>query len=228
MKKELFYSLEASTRTNHPSPAFQAHKRTRSLAEIRGARQPAPFAAEAPNKTRAPTGRKETPQKEAAAAAHTNDTGTYKGRARARRSSTRGDGVGDRPPREARRKSGDRGSIVADGCRFFASRAPRASVDVGSNGSGPSLGSREAPARRAHSAVVGVLHPPGCPISQITATTHAQEGAKPWRGSTSVAKSSTTPLYIHRRRPPRRYQTETEISCHVVAQMTPYDIELTR
>ena len=83
MKKELFYSLEASTRTNHPSPAFQAHKRTRSLAEIRGARQPAPFAAEAPNKTRAPTGRKETPRKEAAAAAHTNSTGTYKGDARA-------------------------------------------------------------------------------------------------------------------------------------------------
>ena len=42
MKKELFNSLEASTRTNHPSPAFQAHKRTRYLSEIRGARQPAP------------------------------------------------------------------------------------------------------------------------------------------------------------------------------------------
>ena len=42
MKKELFNSLEASTRTNHPSPAFQAHKRTRSLAEIRDARQPSP------------------------------------------------------------------------------------------------------------------------------------------------------------------------------------------
>ena len=83
MKKELFNSLEASTRTNHPSPAFQAHKRTRSLAEIRGAPARALFAAEAPNKTRAPTGRKETPRKEVAAAAHTNSTGTYKGDARA-------------------------------------------------------------------------------------------------------------------------------------------------
>ena len=83
MKKELFNSLEASTRTNHPSPAFQAHKRPRSLAEIRGARQPVPFAAEAPNKTRAPTGRQKTPRKEAAAAAHANSTGTYKGDARA-------------------------------------------------------------------------------------------------------------------------------------------------
>ena len=213
MKKELFNSLEASTRTNHPSPAFQAHKRTRYLSEIRGARQPAPSLprrlptkhARRPEKRKHP-GRKPPPRHIRIAQALTRGT-------RARRRSTRGDSVGDRPPREARRKSGDRGSIVADGCRFFASRAPRASVDVGSNGRGPSLGSREAPARRAHSAVVGVLHPPGCPISQITATTHAQEGAKPWRGSTSAAKSSTTPLYIHRRRPPRRYQTETEISC---------------
>ena len=41
-----------------------------------------PRAAEAPNKARAPTGRKKTPRKPAAAA-HTNSTGTYKGDARA-------------------------------------------------------------------------------------------------------------------------------------------------
>ena len=66
MKKELFNSLEASTRTNHPSPAFQAHKRTRSLAEIRGARQPAPsLPRRLPTKhARRPKGRT-TPRKEA-------------------------------------------------------------------------------------------------------------------------------------------------------------------
>ena len=66
MKKELFNSLEASTRTNHPSPAFQAHKRTRYLSEIRGARQPAPsLPRRLPTKhARRPKGRT-TPRKEA-------------------------------------------------------------------------------------------------------------------------------------------------------------------
>ena len=87
---------------------------------------------------------------------------TYKG-TRARRRSTRGDGVGDGPPREACRKRDDRGSIVADGSRFFGPRRARARVDVLCYGSGPSLCLLKAPARRAHNRTVGVLHPPGCP-----------------------------------------------------------------
>ena len=219
MKKELFNSLEASTRTNHPSPAFQAHKRTRSLAEIRGARQPAPsLPRRLPTKhARRPKG-STTPRKEARRRGKCEWHRHLQGETRARRRSTRGDGVGDRPPREACRKRDDRHTFVVASRFFGPRRAPRARVDVLCYGSGPSLRLLKAPARRAHGAV-GVLHPPGCPMSQITATSHAQEGAKPWRGSTSVAKSSTTPLYIHRRRPPRRYQTETEISCHVVAQI---------
>ena len=103
---------------------------------------------------------------------------TYKG-TRARRRSTRGDGVGDGAPREICGEGGDRGSIVADGCRFFASRAARASVDVGSNGRGPSLCLGEPQARRAHNRTVGVLHPPGCPRNlRVAATTYSQKKAQ--------------------------------------------------
>ena len=97
---------------------------------------------------------------------------TYKG-TRARRRSTRGDGVGDGPPREACRKRDDRGSIVADGSRFFGPRRARARVDVLCYGSGPSLRLLKAPARRAHSAVVGVLHPPGCPKNKRRRPKHS-------------------------------------------------------
>ena len=101
---------------------------------------------------------------------------TYKG-TRARRRSTRGDGVGDGAPREACRKSGD--PIVADGCRFFGPRRARASVDVLCYGSGPSLCLLKAPARRARIRTVGVLHPPGCPRNlRVAATTYSQKKAQ--------------------------------------------------
>ena len=128
MKKELFNSLEASTKTNHPSPAFQAHKRTRSLAEIRGARQPAPsLPRRLPTKhARRPEGRKHPgrkppPRHIRIAQALTRGT-------RARRRSTRGDGVGDRPPRESCGERGDRHTFVVVSRFFGPRRASRARV----------------------------------------------------------------------------------------------------
>ena len=113
--------LSSDDPSNPPVPSVPSPQENATLAE-KPARPRAPSRAEeTPNKARAPTGRKKTPRKPAAAA-HTNGTGTYKD-ARARRRSTRGDGVGDGAPREACRERGDRGSIVADGCRFFGPRA---------------------------------------------------------------------------------------------------------
>ena len=79
MKKELFNSLEASTRTNHPSPAFQAHKRTRSLAGKSARRGPRTIRRRQPTKHRRRPEGSTAPRKDAAAE-HMNGTGTYKGR----------------------------------------------------------------------------------------------------------------------------------------------------
>ena len=104
-----------------------------------------------------------------------------RGDARAPRSSARGDGVSDGAPRESCGERGDRHTFVVVSRFFGPRRASRARVDVGSNGRGPSLRLLKAPARRAHGAV-GVLHPPGCPISQITATTYGTRRRKALEG----------------------------------------------
>ena len=215
MKKELFYSLEASTRTNHPSPAFQAHKRPRSLAEIRGARQPVPFAAEAPNKTRAPIGRKETPRKEAAVAAHTNSTGTYKGDARApavnaRRQRRRPPAARSAPQKRRPRLHRRRRVPILRFARPARERRRGQQWPWPVAGQPRSAGAACTQCRCWRPPSAGLPYFADHRDDARTRRRKALEGF-----STSVPKSSTTPLYIHRRRPPRRYRTETEISCHV-------------
>ena len=83
MKKScLTRSRRQPERTTRPQ--LSKPTRERDIYQKYGARgSPRPLCRGAPNKTRAPTGKKKTPRKEAAAAAHTNSTGTYKGDARA-------------------------------------------------------------------------------------------------------------------------------------------------